>query len=148
MRTREIWHEIHLRSSPQEAYAALTEPHRLAGRWTTDVHGISAVGEKLQFCFGGRLAAEMLVTELVPGSRARWHVGDRSIPQWVDTEIAFDIFRRGDRTIVHLRHANRRESADMFPECSMHWAIYLLSFKEFVETGKARPHPHDLPVNV
>jgi hypothetical protein len=35
----------------------------------------------------------------------------------------------------------------MFPECSMHWAIYLLSLKEFVETGKGRPHPYDMPVN-
>ena len=34
----------------------------------------------------------------------------------------------------------------MFPECSMGGAIYLLSPKEFVETGKGRPHPYDMPV--
>jgi hypothetical protein len=30
----------------------------------------------------------------------------------------------------------------------MHWAIFLLSLKEFVETGRGRPHPHDMPVNI
>jgi hypothetical protein len=30
----------------------------------------------------------------------------------------------------------------------MGWAIFLLSLKEFVETGKGRPHPYDMPVNM
>jgi hypothetical protein len=30
----------------------------------------------------------------------------------------------------------------------MHWAIYLLSLKEFVEMGTGRPHPYDMPVNI
>jgi hypothetical protein len=36
----------------------------------------------------------------------------------------------------------------MFPHCSLGWAIFLLSLKEFVETGKGRPYPYDMPVNM
>jgi hypothetical protein len=78
----------------------------------------------------------------------RWRVTERSIPDWVDTEISFNISSKDHQTILHLRHSKWREDAKMFPECSMHWAIYLLSLKEFVETGKGRPYPYDLPVNI
>jgi hypothetical protein len=34
-----------------------------------------------------------------------------------------------------------------FPHCSIGRAIFLLSLKEFAETGKGRPYPCDMPVN-
>lgn len=74
--------------------------------------------------------------------------GDRSVPEWVNTELEFRVVRQSDWSILRFRHSRRREDAEMFPECSMHWAIYLLSLKEFVETGNGRPHPYDMPVNV
>lgn len=67
---------------------------------------------------------------------------------WLDTDIEFEIFRDLDRTILHFRHSNWREDAKQFPHCSMGWAIFLLSLKEFVETGKGRPYPYDMPVNM
>lgn len=112
------------------------------------MRGKSAVGKKLQFGFHGHLAAEMVVTILKKDELVRWRVTDRSIADWVNTEIEFKIFREGDETFLHLRHSKWREDAKMFPECSMHWAIFLLSLKEFVETGQGRPHPYDMPVNI
>jgi hypothetical protein len=94
------------------------------------------------------LAAEIVVTTLKIDALVRWRVTDRSISDWVSTEIAFNIFRQDKQTFLHLRHSKWRQDAKMFPECSMHWAIFLLSLKEFVETGKGRPHPYDMPVNM
>lgn len=148
MTYREIWHEIHINASPDKVYQALANARQLAHWWTTDVRGESAVGKKLEFWFSGRRAAEMVVTALSPDEFVQWRVTDRSVPEWVNTELEFRIFRQSDRAILHLRHSKWREDAKMFPECSMHWAIYLLSIKEFVETGKGRPHPYDMPVNV
>jgi uncharacterized protein YndB with AHSA1/START domain len=148
MTHREIWHEIHFQRPPREVFRALTDVDKLAGWWTTDVRGESVVGSTLEFWFYGRRAAEMAVTELKAGSLVRWHVGERSIRDWIGTDISFEIFRKDKKTVLHLRHSKWREDAAMFPECSMHWAIFLLSFKEFVETGRGRPHPHDMPVNI
>ena len=148
MKTREIWHELHLRSTRHDVYQALTVPKKLAGWWTTDTRGASVVGEKLEFWFSGHLAAEMAVTDLKPDALVRWRVTDRGVDEWTGTEISFEIFRKGDKTILHFRHSKWRETAKMFPECSMHWAIFLLSLKEFVETGRGRPHPYDMPVNI
>jgi uncharacterized protein YndB with AHSA1/START domain len=148
MTYREIWHEIHINASPKEVYDAVTDVKKLAHWWTTDTRGKSVVGEKLEFWFYGQMSAEMVVTALKVDELVQWRVTERSIPDWVNTEIEFKIFREDDQTFLHLRHAKWREDAKMFPECSMHWAIYLLSLKEFVETGKGRPHPYDMPVNL
>ncbi len=145
---REIWHEIHINASPREVYHALSDVKNLAHWWTTDTRGKSTVGGKLEFWFYGHFSAEMVVTELKTDKLVRWRVTERGIPDWADTEIEFKIFRVGDETFLHLRHSKWRADAEMFPECSMHWAIYLLSLKEFVETGRGRPHPYDLPVNI
>ena len=148
MTYREIWHEIHIHSTPRKVYQALTDVEKLAGWWTTDTRGESTVGGKLEFWFSGHLAAEMVVTELTTDSLVRWRVTERGIADWIDTEISFDISRGRKKTILHLRHSKWREEAAMFPECSMHWAIFLLSLKEFVEMGRGRPHPYDMPVNI
>jgi uncharacterized protein YndB with AHSA1/START domain len=148
MNYREIWHEIHIHSTPRKVYQALTNVEKLASWWTTDTRGESIVDKKLEFWFNGHLAAETVVTDLKVDSHVLWRVTERSIADWIDTTISFDIFRRGEKTILHLRHSRWAESAEMFPECSMHWAIFLLSLKEFVETGRGRPHPYDMPVNI
>jgi len=44
--TREIWHEILIHASAEKIYAALTQPDQLAHWWTTDVRGISELGNK------------------------------------------------------------------------------------------------------
>ena len=148
MKHREIWHEIHINASPNEVYQAVSDIRKLAHWWTTDTRGKSAVGKKLEVWFYGHLAAEMVVSSLKAGKLVQWRVTERSIPDWVDTEIEFKIFREHNQTILHFRHSKWREDAKMFPECSMHWAIYLLSLKEFVEMGTGRPHPYDMPVNI
>ncbi len=148
MATREIWHEIVIRASPDDIYQALTDLKKLAHWWTTDTREESRVGKTLEFWFGGLCGATMEVTALKPDELVRWRAIDPSIPDWVGTDLEFKIFRQDGQNLLHLRHSNWREDAKMFPHCSMGWATYLLSLKEFVETGKGRPYPYDMPVNM
>ncbi len=146
MAYNEIWHEIIINASPDDLYQALTDVKKLAHWWTTDTRGESALGKKLEFWFYEELAKEMVVTALKDNELVQWRGTERGDPEWMDTEIEFKIFRREDSTFLHFRHSKWREDAETFPECSMHWAVFLLSLKEFVETGKGRPHPYDMPM--
>ena len=148
MEYREIWHEMIIKASPSELYQALTDVKKLAHWWTTETQGESAVGKKLEFWFYGKLLKEMVVTTLKIDELVRWRATERSDPDWVNTEIEWKIFREGDKTFLHLRHSKWREDAKIFPQTSMHWVLFLLSLKEFVETGKGRPHPYDMPVGL
>jgi uncharacterized protein YndB with AHSA1/START domain len=139
--TREICHEIMIKASPGELYQALTDVKRLAHWWTIDTRGESKIGKSLKFCFD-EFCQVIEVTTLKPDELVRWHVTKKGLPDWADTEIEFKIFREDDKTFLHFRHSNWRGDAKMFPNCSLGWAIFLLSLKEFVETGKGGPYPY------
>jgi uncharacterized protein YndB with AHSA1/START domain len=147
MASREIWHEILIHASPADLYQAVTDVKKLGHWWTTDTRGESTVGKNLEFWFGG-LCQPMEVTTLKDSELVRWNVKQGGAPDWTDTRIEFKIFRDRDQTFLHFRHSNWREDAKAFPHCSLGWAIFLLSLKEFVETGKGRPYPYDMPVNM
>jgi uncharacterized protein YndB with AHSA1/START domain len=145
MANREIWQEIKIKASPDKVYQALTDVKKLAHWWTTDTRGECAIGKHLEFWFGGRgPSATMEVTALKESELVRWKATERTTPDWVGTELEFKIFGEDGRSVVHLRHSKWREDAKMFPECSLVWAIYLLSLKEFVETGKGHPYPYNV----
>ncbi len=148
MVTREIWHEILINASPDELYQAVTDVRKLAHWWTTGARGESAIGERLEFWFSGFRAAVMDVTALRPGELVQWRVIAGGAGDWIGTEVEFKIFRNHGKTFLHFRHSKWQEDAKEFPHCSMGWAIFLLSLKEFVETGKGRPHPYDMPINM
>ncbi len=144
---REIWHEILINAAPGTLYEALTDVKKLGHWWTTDTRGESRLGKNLEFWFGG-MCQLMEVTALQPGELVSWSAKQGGTPDWEGTQIAFRIFQDEGKTFLHFRHSNWRDDAKMFPHCSLGWAIFLLSLKEFVETGKGRPFPYDMPVNM
>ncbi len=148
MASREIWHEILIHASPNDLYEALTDVDKLAHWWTTDVRGKSVIGGTLEFWFSGFQAATMEVTALNANELVGWHVIDGGAQDWIGTEIEFRILCDEGKMLLHFRHSKWKEVAKSFPHCSLGWAIFLLSLKEFVETGKGRPHPYDMPINL
>ncbi len=53
------------------------------------------------------------------------------------------------RTVVpgDFGHRNWREVVEATYHCSMKWATFLLSLREYVETGEGKPSPHDLKID-
>jgi uncharacterized protein YndB with AHSA1/START domain len=148
METREILHEILINSSAAALYDALTDVKKLSHWWTTDVRGNSAVGARLEFWFSGFRGAVMSVTKLQADELVCWSVVDGDAHDWLGTELEFRISNRSGATFLHFRHSGWDRDAEAFAHCSMGWAIFLISLKEFVETGKGRPHPYDMPINL
>jgi uncharacterized protein YndB with AHSA1/START domain len=148
MANREIWHELLVNTSPERLYKAVANVAGLAHWWTIGVRGESAVGKHLEFWFDDFCASIAEITKLIPGELVRWHITGGAAADWLETDVEFKIMRESGRTILHFRHSNWKENAKQFPHCSMGWAVFLLSLKEFVETGKGRPYPYDMPVNM
>lgn len=67
--------------------------------------------------------------------------------EWISTEVTFDLHQEEDYTIVLFAHKNWREEVEFKAHCSMKWAIFMLSLKEFVETGKGKPSPYDIKID-
>ena len=141
----DILHRVGIKSSVDETYKALATRDGLAGWWTTNTQGVSNVGEVLQFRFGAG-GFDMKVLELQPARRVLWEVIDGP-NEWIGTRISWDLRQDGDSAIVLFKHEGWKEPVEFMHHCSTKWAIFLMSLKSLVETGKGAPDPNDVKID-
>jgi uncharacterized protein YndB with AHSA1/START domain len=142
----DILHKVGIKSSsPDAVYRALTTRDGLAAWWTSDTRGDSKVGGVLQFRFAAG-GFDMEVLELQPVKRVLWQVVDGPA-EWLGTTISFDLRQEGDWTIVFFKHQGWREPVEFMHHCSTKWAVFLLSLKSLLETGKGGPHPSEIKLD-
>jgi uncharacterized protein YndB with AHSA1/START domain len=142
----DILHRVGIKSSsPDETYKALATREGLAAWWTNDTQGESKVDGVLQFRFkaGG---FDMKVLELQPAKRVLWQVVDGP-EEWIGTKVSFDLKQEDGYTIVLFKHQGWKEPVEFMHHCSTKWAVFLLSLKSLVETGKGTPEPNDIKID-
>ena len=141
----DILHKVAVKASPNDTAKALTTLPGLAGWWTTDTQGNCNVGGVIKFRFEPRGFFDMKVLELDPGNRVLWQVVDGPA-EWIGTKVRFDLKREGDWTIILFKHQDWKESVEFMHHCSTKWAMFLMSMKSLVETGKGAPYPNDVHI--
>ena len=87
----------------------------------------------------------MEVLELVPGKRVLWQVVSGP-KEWIGTKVGFDLQPDGDCTGVLFKHQGWKEPVEFMHHCSTKWAMFLMSLKSLVETGKGAPFPNDVHI--
>lgn len=147
----DIIHRVGIKSPAPQVYKALTTIGGLANWWTDEVQGDCKVGGKIKFTFRskqGKILGEMImeVQTLNNSRNVRWRCVDGPA-EWIGTDITFDLSEQGDQTIIIFGHRNWREAIEFTAHCSMKWAVFLLSLREYVETGKGKPSPEDLKID-
>ena len=146
----DIIHRIGIDSPVARVQQALTSIEGLAGWWTEDVNGDSAVGGRIEFVFRDHDAVKgrMVMEVRAPDADAdvRWRCVEGP-PEWIGTDITYGLSEQDGRTIVLFGHRNWREAVEFTSHCSMKWATFLLSLREYVETGSGRPAPRDLKID-
>lgn len=143
----DILHRVGLEAaSPNDAYKALATMEGLSGWWTEETQGESVVDGVIQFRFGAKGGFDMKVLALEPGKRVLWQVVDGP-GEWIGTKVSFELKQDGDYTIVLFKHQGWKEPAEFMHHCSTKWALFLMSLKSFVETGKGAPHPNDVSID-
>lgn len=141
-----IVHRVGIEAAPAEVYTALTTTEGLAGWWASNTTGKGGdIGGLLQFRFvaGG---FDMKVVELSPDEHVRWEVVDGPA-EWIGTRIDWKLTRADAYTVVLFEHKGWREPVEFMYHCSTKWAVFLLSLKSLVETGKGAPDPHDVKID-
>jgi uncharacterized protein YndB with AHSA1/START domain len=141
----DILQRVGIKSSPDDVYKALTTREGLAGWWTNNTQGESTVGGVLQFRFGAG-GFDMKVLELDPARRVLWEVVDGPT-EWIGTKVSWELKQEGDYAIILFKHQDWREPVEFMHHCSTKWAIFLMSLKSLVETGKGSPDPNDVKID-
>jgi uncharacterized protein YndB with AHSA1/START domain len=147
----DIIHRIGIKASSDQVFHALTSLKGLANWWTEEVLGDGKVGGRIEFRF--RSTAGVLIGAMVMEVQAlhaerdvRWRCVDGP-PEWIGTDITFQLSAVDGQTILVFGHRNWREAVEFTAHCSMKWAVFLLSLREYVETGKGKPSPNDLKID-
>ena len=153
----DIIHRIGIKASLAAVYRALGTVNGVAGWWTKETTGESRIGGIITVRFldhgsdgrgpvteKGRMDLE--VSRLEPGKEVRWKV-NAGPEEWIGTDVTFSLAEADGQTVVAFGHRNWREPVEFMAHCSMKWATFLLSLREFVETGTGRPAPDDLKID-
>lgn len=142
----EIVHRVGIKTSPQDAFLALTTREGLAAWWTENTKGDGGHGGSLEFRFsagGSDIGGfDMKVLAVEPRKLVLWEVINGP-KEWIGTTIRFELNESGGHTIVLFRHDRWSEVVEFTHHCSTKWAIYLMSLKSLLETGQGTPNPHD-----
>ena len=142
----DILHRVAIKSSPHDAYKALAAKNGLSGWWTTDTTGEFDVGGVIVFRFGDRGHIDMKVLELQPDKRVVWQVVGGP-GEWTGSKVSFELVPEDDFTVVRFKHQGWKEPSDFMHHCSTKWAMFLMSMKSLVETGKGSPYPNDVHIS-
>jgi uncharacterized protein YndB with AHSA1/START domain len=144
----DIIHRIGIKATPNDVYRAVATAEGIAGWWTRDTTG---VGNEITVRFlkkdGTEIGGmEFELTALEPGQAARWRF-TAGPDEWLPTTATFDLAQDGDTTIVLFGHRNWKEPVEFMAHCSMKWAVFLLSLRQYLETGTGRPSPEDTKID-
>jgi uncharacterized protein YndB with AHSA1/START domain len=143
----DILHRVGVKASPDATFRALATQEGLTGWWTSDTRGDFNVNGVIRFRFGDLGGFDMKVLELEPGKRVLWQVVDGPA-EWIGTKVRFELEQRDDVTLVLFEHQGWKEPVEFMYHCSTKWALFLMSMKSLVESGKGAPHPHDVNISV
>lgn len=88
----------------------------------------------------------MKVLDRRPGACVEWEVTDGP-DEWIGTHVSFDLAHVDGYTIVLFKHEGWREPVEFMAHCSTRWATFLLSLKQFAESGAGDPYPEQVDIS-
>ena len=132
--------------TPEEVFDAI---NNVRGWWSESVEGdTDRPGAEFKYHYQDVHRASFKITEFVPGEKVVWHVVDNYFnfiqdkSEWVDTDIVFEIARRGQQTEVHFTHVGLVPAYECYDVCSNAWGAYITSsLRNLITTGQGQPNP-------
>jgi uncharacterized protein YndB with AHSA1/START domain len=138
-----IHHVVDVAALPAAVWAALTEPERLTGWWSTKVVAPpAALAARLEWTFAGDFNPVMEITGLKPGAELDWRCVSGHEP-WQDSLFRFRVAPLGeDHTRLRFWQEYAVELADdCYGTYNFNWGYYLESLRLYCTTGTGKPFP-------
>jgi len=139
-----ITHKITISSGIKTAVNALITIDGLKAWWTTDTSGTPRQDGLIKFRFNDH-GPDMIV-ETSTGTKIIWRC-IAGPEDWLNTTIEYQLKPEGtEQTEIYFTHRGWAEENPFHYHCSMKWAVFLLSLKEYLELGVGRPFPDDIQI--
>ena len=138
--------------TPEEVFDAI---NNVRGWWSEEIEGrTDQPGAEFKYHYQDVHRARFKITVFAPGEKVVWHVLDNHFnfiqdkSEWVDTDIVFEITRRGEQTEVRFTHVGLSPAYECYDVCSNAWGSYITSsLRNLITTGKGQPNPIEAVVS-
>lgn len=132
-----ILHKLSINAPAEKVYKAITTQEGLSGWWTKQTIAKPELNFINTFTFGTSIS-EMKVVQLIPNKKVEW-LCIKSVDEWVNTTVSFDLEEKDGKTIVRFSHAGWQAATDLFADSNFNWAKFLYSLRLLCETGSGNP---------
>jgi len=139
----DIMHLVEIHAPVERVFKALTTQEDISNWWTHDTKIEPRVGATGEFGFSDhQYVITVQVTDLKPPTRIEWKALSAG-PAWTNTTIIFELRPQGSDTHVAFAHRGFKNADDDYARPTTRWGYYLVSLKQYLETGKGTPDPDD-----
>ena len=142
-----VRHRVGINGTLKNVFSALTTGAGLAAWWASSARTNAVVGGKADLAFDGLTVLGFTYDDIQTPSRVRMRCTSGPEP-WINSTLLFEIEQAENQVFVILTHQNDASSDEDFLYFSTKWTCYLLSLRDFIETGKGRPYPNDIKIHV
>ena len=135
----DLKHQIDIKASPQQVYAALATTTGLASWWTADARAEQKIGGKAKFGFNRRGAVyRMRIVALDPARQVVWScLGEH--PEWRNTSLTWTITPDGAGSVLRFTHGGWKAESDFFAMCNSTWGELMYRLKGYLEGAAPGP---------
>jgi hypothetical protein len=137
--------------STEEVFAAI---NNVRGWWSEEIEGSTDELGEFKYHYRDIHRCTIKITELVPGKKVVWHIVDnyfnfvKDKSEWKDTEIVFEITKKGDKTDVRFTHLGLVAAYECYDVCSDAWGTYINgSLRNLITEGKGKPNQNEQIAN-
>ncbi|MCW8875450.1 MAG: SRPBCC domain-containing protein [Kangiellaceae bacterium] len=123
--------------------SAVNSLEGLANWWTDDVSGSTKEGKTIAFRFNGEGPEVRVVKD--EKTQVSWLLTSGP-EEWLGTRINFQAIEEDNENVLYFQHSGWQEESSFFHHCSMKWAVFMLSLKEYIDSGKGRAFPNDIKI--
>lgn len=136
---QKIIHLVNINAVQEEVFEAIATGEGLSNWWSTKVKSEENVGGIIDFTFQADFNPDMKITKLNKPEVVHWVCLAGHEP-WQDNRFSFELKKGNGATQLKFTQEYTRDiSEEDYGTYNFNWAYYLMSLKEYCETGKGKP---------
>lgn len=140
----ETVHFIGAKTTREEMFQAISTPEGLVKWWASSAEGDTTEGSTLSLTFEGLTTLKFRYDQITPNNKLILTCFD-SFKSWDGTQLVLELEEKEDQVFLTHTHQNIPEDdSESLIYSTSKWTVYLLSLKQYLETGKGTPYPHEL----